>query len=318
MSLADYIAKKYLTAEDPKAEKKSKKRKRKAGEDGFTVKQDNLTGWEDTTGVESDNLYKLPTGNRATDAKPTTKWTVFGAAAPSNSAQAEADAVIAAAVEEDQKQRQDDEDVPVIEDVEGLADSRSLVGLRSGDEVAAHLAKKREDELARYRKEETAADGNQDTVYRDAAGRVINMAKKRAEEQRAAQEKLRRAKADLESAKGDAQRRMKEERAQDLREAKYLSVARHADDADMNSELKAQERWNDPALGFLSKKKAEGKTLSGRPAYQGSFEPNRYKVHPGARWDGVDRGNGFERKWFAARNRQRDRAGLEYAWQMDE
>jgi pre-mRNA-splicing factor CWC26 len=32
----------------------------------------------------------------------------------------------------------------------------------------------------------------------------------------------------------------------------------------------------------------------------------------------VDRSNGFEAKWFAARNKVKDRENLEYAWQMDE
>ncbi len=61
-----------------------------------------------------------------------------------------------------------------------------------------------------------------------------------------------------------------------------------------------------------------GKSKSGGKLYQGAFEPNRYGIRPGWRWDGVDRGNGFERKWFAARNKAKDREALEYAWQLDE
>lgn len=45
MSLADYLAKNYLTA-DPTAEKKSKKRRRKAGEEaGFVIADDDAPGW---------------------------------------------------------------------------------------------------------------------------------------------------------------------------------------------------------------------------------------------------------------------------------
>ena len=115
---------------------------------------------------------------------------------------------------------------------------------------------------------------------------------------------------------------MREERKRELEEAKYLTVARSADDYEMNDELKEVQRWNDPAAGFLSapKKTAGGVRSrgSGKPVYQGAFEPNRYGIKPGYRWDGVDRANGFEKKWFAARNKRKDVAALEYAWQMDE
>lgn len=54
MSLADYIAKNYLTADSPKqTEKKSKKRKRKAGttsESGLIIAEDDITGWEKKSG----------------------------------------------------------------------------------------------------------------------------------------------------------------------------------------------------------------------------------------------------------------------------
>lgn len=51
MSLADYLAKNYLTADSPKqTEKKSKKRKRKAGtptsKSGLIITEDDITGWE--------------------------------------------------------------------------------------------------------------------------------------------------------------------------------------------------------------------------------------------------------------------------------
>jgi len=45
MSLADYLAKNYLTA-DPQPVKKSKKRKRKGGEEsGLVIADDDALGW---------------------------------------------------------------------------------------------------------------------------------------------------------------------------------------------------------------------------------------------------------------------------------
>jgi pre-mRNA-splicing factor CWC26 len=117
------------------------------------------------------------------------------------------------------------------------------------------------------------------------------------------------------------QRREKEARRQALDEAKVMPVARHVDDAEMNAELKERERWNDPMAQLLASKKSSskgGKSKSSGKSYQGAFEPNRYGIRPGWRWDGVDRGNGFERKWFAARNKMQDRKAMEYLWQTDE
>lgn len=44
MSLADYLAKNYLTA-DPKPVKKSKKRKRKDATEDLTITEDDFLGW---------------------------------------------------------------------------------------------------------------------------------------------------------------------------------------------------------------------------------------------------------------------------------
>ena len=86
----------------------------------------------------------------------------------------------------------------------------------------------------------------------------------------------------------------------------------------MNEELKDVARWNDPAAQFLTQKKGPGASVTGRPLYKGSFQPNRYGIRPGHRWDGVDRSTGFEKEWFAARNKKSRFEALDYQWQMDE
>lgn len=53
MSLADYLAKKYLTA-DPKPEKKSKKRKRKDASVGLVIADDDALGWNPNNPFNAD------------------------------------------------------------------------------------------------------------------------------------------------------------------------------------------------------------------------------------------------------------------------
>jgi pre-mRNA-splicing factor CWC26 len=51
-----------------------------------------------------------------------------------------------------------------------------------------------------------------------------------------------------------------------------------------------------------------------RPLYTGQPWPNRFKIKPGYRWDGVVRGNGWERKLFAQQNATSARSKAKYAF----
>jgi pre-mRNA-splicing factor CWC26 len=188
----------------------------------------------------------------------------------------------------------------------------------------------------------------EETVYRDATGRRIDVSMKRAEVRAAELERLKRERREREEATGDVQRREKVERKQAVEDARFMGVARYEDDEGLNEEMKGVGRWGDPMLGYVSEKRkgaenGDGRgrdgddddedALSGggggtttttpitakrRKDYQGAAAPNRYGIRPGWRWDGVDRGNGFEKEWFQARGKQSRNANLEYQWQMDE
>lgn len=257
--------------------------------------------------------------------KKSSGWKMVGSAAPSSADQAAADAIIAAAASENAAHAAASEEAPMIldndddDDDDGpVMESGAAAGLQTADQVAAALEKRQRQERKHMEQamREAGAAAN-DTIYRDASGRIINVAMKRAEARRAAEEEEAKKRREEEEAKGDVQRAEKQARMQALKDAKYMTVARTADDLELNEELKEKERWSDPALAFLSSKK-EGKSRTGKPLYKGASEPNRYGIRPGHRWDGVDRSNGFERQWFKARNARANRANLEYAWQMDE
>lgn len=308
-SVMDYLQKHYLTADKPK---KSKKRKR---EGGTTIIDDDDTlslRTKKTTQYDGDGPIIV---GEVTATKKKGRWKKVGSAADAE--EKAADAIIEAAARERAAEAAAEDDAPVIEDIDE-PDTEALVGLRTGEEVTAHLKKKAALERKKFEEEAAAGVGGKgETVYRDATGRRIDVEMKKAEARRKAEEEAKRKKEEAEAARGDVQRAMKETQRERLKDAKSMTVARYKDDVEMNEELKQTERWNDPATAFITKK-MKGKSVTGRPLYQGSFEQNRYGIRPGHRWDGVDRGNGFEKKWWDARNRKRDRQNLEYAWEMDE
>ncbi|KAL8792827.1 MAG: hypothetical protein Q9195_004556 [Heterodermia aff. obscurata] len=321
MSLAEYLAKNYLTA-DPKPEKSSRKRKRKDASNGVTIADDDALGWDKSSSINADEDTPLTVTGRTSEfrkAKNST-WQTLGAPTLSSTEQAAADVIIASAAAETSARTNADEDDPVIEDSAPAAKMQSgaHAGLQTAEQVTRQLRKQQAEERARFMADD-AVHGvtSQETIYRDASGRIINIAMKRAEARKKAEEEAAKAAAELEAQKGDVQRAASAKRKEDLREAKYMPVARHVDDVEMNEELKGKDRWNDPAAGFIAKK-AQGKSVTGKPIYKGAAMPNRYGIQPGHRWDGVDRGNGFEKEYFAAQNKKRNLKELDYAWQMDE
>lgn len=164
--------------------------------------------------------------------------------------------------------------------------SGARVGLQTGEQVAADI--KRQEMLIRkklraMKPEQIGRDA--ETVYRDAKGRKLNM-----EDERAKVEQQEREKAELEIAirernKGIVQKEQAQLRREALAKASSQSLARYADDAEMNAELKEKPRWDDPSAEFLS---AGSKKKSRYPKYHGPAPPpNRYSIQPGYRWDGV-------------------------------
>ncbi|BGP16048.1 hypothetical protein JCM10213_006816 [Rhodosporidiobolus nylandii] len=208
-------------------------------------------------------------------------------------------------------------------------------GLQSAADLRAEQARKeaemerkrqkaiKEEEKRKREAKERGEDEDDDpnaTVYRDASGRRIDMKVAKAEKAKQERERMEKEMAKMEWGKGLVQKEDREKAKREADALKAKGIARYADDADMNEELREVERWNDPAAAFLTKKR-DKKTSRGPkfPSYTGPPPPpNRFAIPPGYRWDGVDRGNGFEAKLMQKRNSRGMQAAAYNAWSMED
>lgn len=336
-SLAEYLAKNYLTA-DPGTERPKKKRKKTkvtaTESSGLIIADDDPPDLQNSANDfgrnadEESPFVVTSTGSAEFRRTKKSNWKTVGGSAAEQDA---ADAIIASAAAENAARRgeNDGEDAPAIVDGGGAdeldddgprMESGARAGLQTAEQTAAMVAAQERARKAEAAKYKSSAQGAlaQETIYRDASGRIINVAMKRAEARRAEQEKQEKEERAREALMGDVQRQQREERKQQLQEAKAMPLARTIEDEELNEELRSRQRWNDPAAQFLTRSTGPGVSATGKPLYKGSFAPNRYGIRPGHRWDGVDRSNGFEKEWFASRNRKGRLEALDYQWQMDE
>ncbi|KAF7989854.1 hypothetical protein HCN44_008528 [Aphidius gifuensis] len=94
-------------------------------------------------------------------------------------------------------------------------------------------------------------------------------------------------------------------------------MAKYADDADLDAHQRNILHAKDPMLEYVKEKQIkEGKRQPDKPTFQGSYMPNRFGIRPGCRWDGVDRSNGYEKRWFNARNARTAVEEEAYKWSI--
>jgi len=302
MSLKSYLAEKYMSG--PKADailarEPQKKKKRKAKDQAHVVEasmiKDDDAGWGDNKKDDDDDVAEAVIEKdrgfkkrkvAATSGEGSSGWTTVRAG------------------QEEEAPAQDEQPLLVVEDEEEKPFIGGLVKgqMKKPERKMADEPVATEEEIARM----------QETVYRDATGRKIDTKAARAEAARKKREKEEKEAQKMEWGKGLVQREEKEKRKAELEKLKSRPFARGADDKDLNEEQKLKDLWNDPAAAFLSKKKSKGPR---KPEYAGPPPPpNRYGIKPGYRWDGVDRGNGFEKKLFQTRNASKRTQLESYQW----
>lgn len=183
--------------------------------------------------------------------------------------------------------------------------SKTLEGKKAGLQKASDL-KIEIEELRKKSLYETLPDElsgkDAEVVFRDRKTGKLRDLEKESEEFRKKDEKNKAKKAIYDQwGAGLKQIENHKSRLDELAHEMNKPLARYANDGDLDEFLKNQERDGDPMLEYLRQKEKEKRKANNEPElpkYEGLYPENRFGIRPGYRWDGVDRSNGFEKKWF--------------------
>ncbi|PKS05861.1 hypothetical protein jhhlp_007690 [Lomentospora prolificans] len=318
-----YIAAHYLVA-DPKP---TKKRKRKAApkDAGLVIAEEDEFGWaahDSRSHVSDDNDDPVVVAGTSSEFRKTktSNWKPLDPEkkAPRMGDATAADAIIASAAAEQRAANLEADEMPALAEdsyIPKMSDG-THAGLQSAASVAAQLETRHRQEREDFIRSQK--NGEEETAYRDAAGNRIDISMRRAQARKAALEAEAKERRMRDTLKGEIQKEETRRNREMVQDAKFMPLARTADDTEMNRELRERERWNDPMMRFLGNTQRQASVKkTNRPTYDGPSLPNRYGIRPGYRWDGVDRSNGFEAERFKSLNKRNMNKELEYSWQID-
>lgn len=286
----------YLSKYLVKDGSKPKKRKRES----VRVVEDDLTGWDGNT--QEENSSDLPQVVETTSASRRS--------AGFRPAYAEADVIKHDGTEPQAS-------IPETQRADRLS-TGARAGLQTKEQVASDAKLRREAQMEEFLKSESVSAGKErETVYRDATGRRIDITLARQEKVRELKREEERLKKERELTRGLVQQQEKAARKRELENVQSEGFSRYAGHADSENSMRVKQRWNDPAASFLTEKTDYSVRNGGagqRPNYSGGFAPNRFGIRPGYRWDGVDRGNGFEATRFRELAKYKQRRGEYEDW----
>lgn len=242
MSMKAYLAAKYMSG--PKADAilsrtgdTTKKKKRKTGSStpsgSGLIKDDDLLGWGDAPKEDAEEEEVVVASDRGFKKRQRTDessgWATIREPTPPPAADEQPQVVMDESMQEGETPFQG--------------------GLLTSAQLKKRLPKKATQKEEMSKEEVTQA---QETIYRDSSGRKVDVTVERAEAARRKREVEEREARKMEWGKGLVQREDQEKRRKELDSMKNAPFARTADDTTLNEELKAEDRWNDPAAAFLT------------------------------------------------------------------
>lgn len=179
-------------------------------------------------------------------------------------------------------------------------------GAHAGLQTAAQVEEQTKAKEARDKELSSRSVKNSKTVYRDERGRKIENYQEHLDQEREAE---------------DLRERLKNKKMQEINMGEIqLYMKEHS-----LSEVPVVERHDtlaseDPEGLFKGKGDSVvvPRSFLGRRLYDKLCPENRFDISPGYRWDGVDRSNGFEKKWFAKQDELNEKRVQNYTLQEDE
>ncbi|XP_033098003.1 BUD13 homolog isoform X2 [Anneissia japonica] len=197
------------------------------------------------------------------------------------------------------------------------------VGLQDAASMKKENEKRRKSDKAALKRVDDELSGrNASTVYRDKSGRKRDLNVEKLKHTEELKRKEEESKQFREWGRGVAQTQKHSEAVNDHVHEMEKPFARYENDTDLESMLKDQQRDGDPMLAFLKKKAAKVNAkgqVKEKPKYKGPAPPpNRFNIPPGYRWDGVNRSNGFEKKFFERISDKKAMTEVKYKWNVED
>lgn len=198
-------------------------------------------------------------------------------------------------------------------------------GLQSAQAIKEQITAQREREM-RSIAQSAINPAEQQTVYRDTkTGKKVDLAARQQEMDVFSAQEAEKERQQKKWGQGLVQAKEAELQRKRLVEEKSRGLAVYADDQEHNDQLREKVRWGDTMAAHVSSTAGASTAAAGggkrgkRVMYKGPPPaPNRYGILPGYRWDGVDRGNGFELKVHRAKHIQIETKKEYNRWAMED